>query len=61
MSDVDGFGRPLGGERERDGRLLAAAQGLDLTAGHIDNGTREYWYQRADEARQNLSGYMEAQ
>lgn len=53
----DRHGRPLGGERERDGRLLAAAQGIDLTAGSVDNQTRQYWYERADEARIRLKDW----
>lgn len=44
---TDPYGRPLGGQLERDGRLLAAAQGIDLTAGHADNANRQYWYERA--------------
>ncbi|HEY3510503.1 MAG TPA: hypothetical protein VGL36_15160 [Kribbella sp.] len=53
----DRHGRSLGGDRERDGRLLAAAQGVDLTAGAADNSTRAYWYQRADEARARLANW----
>lgn len=40
-------------DRIRDGRLLAAAQGINLDAGDADNSTREYWYERADEAYAN--------
>lgn len=43
--NTDRHGRPLGDDRERDGRLLAAAQGIDLTAGSVDNQTRQYWYE----------------
>jgi len=50
----DRHGRPLGGSRARDGRLLAAAQGIDLTAGATDNRTRAYWYESADVARARL-------
>lgn len=57
---TDRYGRPLGGARERDGRLLAAAQGIDLTEGSCDNGTREYWYRRADDAREQLAAYERA-
>lgn len=48
---TDPYGRPLGGQLERDARLIAAASGsVDLTAGATDNTTREYWYDRAREA-----------
>ena len=50
MTDADPHGRPLGGQLERDGRLLAAAAGFDLTRGDADNDHREYWYDRAREA-----------
>lgn len=51
---LDPHGRPLGGQLERDGRLLAAAAGVDLTAGHADNANREYWYDRAREVYEQL-------
>lgn len=38
------------GQLERDGRLLAAAAGFDLTRGDADNDHREYWYDRARDA-----------
>lgn len=60
MTDnLDRHGRPLGGDRERDGRLLAAAQGIDLTAGVVDNATRAHWYERADVARAKLVDWAE--
>lgn len=60
MTDnLDRHGRPLGGDRERDGRLLAAAQGIDLTAGVVDNATRAHWYERADVARAKLADWAE--
>jgi hypothetical protein len=43
--------------RVRDGRLLAAAQGIDLELGSCDESTREYWYVRGDEARAALAGF----
>ena len=58
-ANTDRHGRPLGGDRERDGRLLAAAQGLDLTAGAVDNRTRAHWYERADVARAKLADWAE--
>ena len=56
---TDLHGRPLGGGRERDGRLLAAARGVDLTAGACDNATRAYWYESADVARAKLDDWAE--
>jgi hypothetical protein len=44
-------------DRVRDGRLLAAAQGINLDAGHVGNSTREYWYERADHAHAQLSKF----
>lgn len=41
--------------RIRDGRLLAAAQRVDLFSGSCDNRTREYWYARGDDARATLA------
>ncbi|MGW4525213.1 hypothetical protein [Amycolatopsis sp. NPDC004378] len=54
---TDPHGRPLGGQLERDGRLLAAAQGIDLTAGHADNANRAYWYDRAREVHKQLRAF----
>lgn len=54
---TDQYGRPLGGQLERDARLLAAAQAVDLTEGSCDNTTREYWYDRARETYALLRQY----
>lgn len=56
-ANLDPHGRPLGGQLERDARLLAAAQALDLTEGSCDNTTREYWYDRTRETYELLRRY----